>query len=166
MKNEKAITLITLVITVVILIILTFTITINIDQYGNQRRKSNFEVDLQRLKEQIDQYYARNNKLPIINPYTNISMLKGITNINDNDKYYVIDLNKLDITLNYGADYSIIRQKNVKEEIKDLFDVYIINEQSHTIYYPLGIKYDGEYHCTSDEVYHKIEIKEYVNEEN
>ena len=95
MKNERAVTLITLVVTVVILIILTFTITVNMDQYGNQRKKSDFEVDLQKLKEQVSQYYAANNKLPIINPYTNISTIKGFTNINDNDKYYVIDFNQL-----------------------------------------------------------------------
>ncbi len=164
MKNERAVTLITLVVTVVILIILTFTITVNMDQYGNQRKKSDFEVDLQKLKEQVSQYYAANNKLPIINPYTNISTIKGFTNINDNDKYYVIDLNQLkNVTLNYGADYSIIRKKNVTEEITNLFDVYIINEQSHTIYYPKGVMYNGEYHYTSNDVYNNIKVEGYVN---
>ena len=163
MKSEKAVTLIILVITIVVLIILTFTLTINMDKYGNKRRKTNFETDLQRLKEQVDQYYATNDKLPIINPYGTTSMLKEFINVNDNEHYYVIDISKLNVVLNYGEDYNIIKEKNIKEEITDLLDVYIINEQSHTIYYPKGIKYDGIYHYTSNEVYNDIKIEGYVN---
>ena len=165
-KNEKGVTLLTLATTVVVLMILIFTVTINVDEYGEQKRKSNFEVDLQRLKEEVDYYYAKYHKLPIINEYTSTFMLENVTNVNDNDKYYVIDLKRLEVKLNYGKDYSTIIKKDASEKITDLFDVYIINEQSHTIYYPKGVKYDGTYHCTSDEIYHNIEIEEYLNQEN
>ena len=56
MKNESGITLITLVITIVVMIILTFTISVNIQPYLEQRAKSNFETDMQRLKEEVDEF--------------------------------------------------------------------------------------------------------------
>ncbi len=156
MKSEKAVTLITLTITIVVLIILTFTITINVNQLSNQKNKTNFETDIRILKEEIDQYYARNKELPIINKFTTTSMLDTIKNINDNNDYYVIDINKLDVTLNYGADYNIIKEKLKTEEITDLLDVYIINGESHTIYYPKCIEYNGETHYRLPEVYSQI----------
>ena len=163
MKSEKAVTLITLVITIIVLIILTFTITVNVDQYANQKKRSNFETDIKNLKEEIDQYYAREKKLPIINKFTNVSMLESIKNVNDNENYYVIDIDKLNVRLNYGTDYSSIYQKEETEEITDLLDVYIINEESHTIYYPKGLEYSGELHYTLNATYNMIKVEGYVN---
>lgn len=157
MKSNKGVTLVALVLTVVLLIILTFTITINVDQYGEQKMKTNFEKDMVALREEINQYYARVKELPIINRYTNIEMLQDIKNVNDNDKYYVIDLGLLDVKLNYGKDYNIIKEKDLNEEIVDILDIYIINEQSHTIYYPKGITYNGETHYKSTNQYSQIE---------
>lgn len=158
MKNQKGVTLITLAITIVVLIILTFTITVNIEPYKNQKIKTNFETDMQRLKEEISQYYTRVKDIPIINKYTNVSMLDGIKNINDGDEYYVIDVKQLEVELNYGADYYTIAQMDVAKEITDLSDVYIINKQSHTIYYPKGVEYDGGMHYRLGEVYSEIII--------
>ncbi len=156
MKSEKAVTLITLTITVVILIILTFTVSINVNPYGDQKKKANFETDIRSLKEEIDQYYAVEKKLPIINEFTSTSMLEESKNINDNEKYYVIDINKLHVNLNYGADFEKILQKEETEPITDLLDVYIINEQSHTIYYPKGMVYNNETHYRLPEVFSEI----------
>ena len=156
MNTQKGITLITLTITIVIMIILTFTIVVNIEPYKNQKIKVNFETDIQRLKEEINQYYARVKDIPIINKFTNTTMLEGIKNINDNDEYYVIDIKQLDVELNYGADYYTINKKDLAEEITDLLDVYIINKQSHTIYYPKGVEYSGKTHYRLPEVFSKI----------
>ena len=163
MKKEKGITLITLTITIVVLIILTFTITVNVDQYDDQNKKSKFETDMQNLKEEIDQYYAREKSLPIINKFTNTTMLESIKNVNDNENYYVIDLSQLNTKLNYGSDYNSISEKVETEEITDLLDVYIINEQSHTIYYPKGIEYDDGIHYTISATYNMIKVEGYVN---
>lgn len=159
MKNQNGITLITLTLTIAIMIILTFTITVNIEPYINQKTKTNFETDMSRLKEEISQYYARVKDIPTINRFTNITMLEGIKNVNDDDEYYVIDIKQLEVKLNYGADYYTISKKDESEEITDLFDVYIINKQSHTIYYPKGVKYNGTVHYRLPEVYSKIEEK-------
>ena len=112
---------------------------------------------MRRLKEEIDQYYARVKSLPIINEYTNISMLQGIKNVNDNDEYYVIDLKQLDVELNYGKDYiEIENNRDASENISDLTDVYIINKQSHTIYYPKGVEYNGKIHYAQNMRYTEI----------
>ena len=84
-------------------------------------------------------------------------MLDGIKNINDNNEYYVINLNELDIELNYGKDFEeIINNRDIANEISDLVDVYIINKQSHTIYYPKGMEYNGKLHFRLDDVYSQI----------
>ncbi|MDE5830176.1 MAG: hypothetical protein K2H53_00220, partial [Clostridia bacterium] len=58
----------------------------------------------------------------------------------DCDNYYVINLNELDnITLNYGKEYRLTSSD----------DKYIINEETHIIYYLKGVIYEGErYHTT------------------
>lgn len=156
MKSERGITLITLSVTIILLLILTFVITVNIEPYKEERAKTNFDIDMQRLNEEINQYFAREKELPIINPYTNLSMLEGIRNINDNENYYVIDIRQLDVKLNNGADYRTILTRGETEEISDLTDVYIINEQSHTIYYPKGVEYHGNMFYRVEEVYSEI----------
>lgn len=159
MKKQNGVTLVTLVITIVLMLILTFTITVNIDDYKNQRIKRSFESDIEKLEEEIEQFYVREKKLPVINEYGNISMLEETKNVNDGDKYYVIDIRYLEVKLNYGFDFNtIVANENENEKITEqsLTDVYIINEQSHTIYYPKGLTYDGETHYRLQEVYSKI----------
>lgn len=156
MKNERGISLITLSITILLLIILTFTLTVNIEPYRDEKAKTNFEIDMQRLNEEINQYFARVKQLPISRQYTNTSMLEGIKNVNDNENYYVIDIRQLDVVLNNGADYKVVLTREETEDISDLTDLYIINEQSHTIYYPKGVKYKERTLYRLEEVYSKI----------
>ena len=159
MRTEKGITLISLTITIVVMVILTFAISVNIEPYTEQRRKKNFETDMQRLKEEIEQYYARAKELPLLNKYTDTSMLQEIKNANDNDEYYVIDVRQLELKLNYGKDYAKALEKDEKTEITssdDLKDLYIINKQSHTIYYPKGVEYSGHINYRLPEVFTKI----------
>ena len=112
LNNESGITLITLVITVVIMILLTFTITINIDQYKSVNVKFKLHDDINALDEAVSQFYARHKSLPILNKYNNISMI-GIRNPNDNDNYYVLDLDELKIdNLYYGQDFNAVKALN------------------------------------------------------
>lgn len=162
MKKQNGVTLVALTITIVVLLILTFTISMKIPDISNRKKKSNFENDMRELKEEIDQYYAKYEQLPIINKYTKIDMLNDIKNVNDDENYYVIDLSKIFTNLNYGKDYEKVKTKDTSEEIAEILDVYIINEQSHTIYYPKGIEYDGEIHYTLDTYTTKNKINTYI----
>ena len=92
-----------------------------------------------------------------------------LTNVNDGDNYYVIDLSKLDnLTLNYGQNY--LEWKNAtnpnynEAKYKDL---YIINETTHQIYYPRGIMYQNRFYYSKDlddNVVQKIENISIVDE--
>ncbi len=162
MKSEKGITLITLSITIILMMIMTFTLTVNMAPYKEQTNKKNFETDIEVLNEEITQYYARTKELPVVNKYNDLEMITSIKNANDNDIYYVIDLKALDVKLNNGADYSNILAKGTKdiEKADNVRDVYIINEQSHTIYYPAGVEYGGRVNYRLPEVYTKMEDSE------
>lgn len=146
LKSNKGITMLTLTITIVIMLILSFTISINVRPYEENTNFGNFETDIIRLKEEISHYYMQNKNIPIANKYITIQRLEK--NPNDNENYYVIDLSKLgNLELNYGKDFEKIT--DYSQEISDLLDIYIINEQSHTIYYPKGIEHNGKIQFTT-----------------
>lgn len=138
LKNNKGITMIALAITILIIVIITTTLIYNSYKGMGIRTLNNMQNDIELLENKVATYYVKNGKLPILNiTYTDIDKIKNLDN-NDNDKYYVIDLSLLpNLTLNYGKGYNNIKN-NVASE-----DVYIINEQSHNIYYTAGINYDG-----------------------
>ena len=155
LKSNKGVTLSTLSITILIMLILSFTISVNTSTYIERNKRSNLDNDITKLQEEVSHYYVENKILPIINKYTNIDMLEK--NVNDNENYYVIDLAEFEnLELSYGQDYYEITDYTL--EISDLEDVYIINEQSHEIYYPKGIKYNGvRYYTTNTKIGTQIE---------
>lgn len=89
--------------------------------------------DIRILKEKIESYYLEYGGLPISSEYTG-TIPSNVKNPNDNDRYYKINLNAMkNLTLH----------TEINEEC-----FYVINEQSHTIYYPKGIEVDGiTYYC-------------------
>ena len=159
MRSEKGITLVTLVITLIVFIILMTTFTINIDSYRNQTMRTNLENDIMALREEIEIYYASKKELPVINLYTNLSMMENQKNVNDNDKYYIIDIRKLDVALKYDKDFNVALARPRTEEIEDLLDLYIINELTHTIYYPKGVEYNGVILYTLPEYFTNVQGK-------
>ena len=159
-KSESGVTLIALTITIIVLLMITsITITNGIKQLG-LKKVNNLEADINSISTKITDYYLKNESLPIFqNPYINgkenfeLLLIKNGSNsqtsINPNDSglYYVIDLSKLEgLTLNYGSNY---KSWNESSSYTDLQDVYVINEVSHQIYFPHGIKYSGEYYFTN-----------------
>ena len=148
MKNQKAITLISLIITIIVLIIVSgTTIGISVNRFkANSLKKMQNDIVL--LNDKIENYYIRFGGLPVLEKYnTNLSFDKDV---NDNANYYIIDLSSLEnITLNYG--------KEGFENPNSSDDVYVINEKSHTIYYVKGIEF------TDGETYHSLELNKVQN---
>ena len=69
-------------------------------------------------------------------------------NVNDNNVYYVIDISLLDgVSLNMKLDFT-----------GD--DVYIMNEKSHTVYYPKGLTIKNETYYTLPKKYSKVTTNE------
>ena len=159
MKNEKGITLITLIVTIIVMLILITSVTINLGPYKNEVVRTSFEEDINSLREEVEHYYAINKTLPVINRYGYTDMFESIKNVNDNDKYYVIDIRKIDVDLKIGKDFYRALARDIDDEIFDLLDIYIINEQSHTIYYPKGIDYNGVVLYTLIEQYSNVKDK-------
>ena len=48
--------------------------------------------------------------------------------------------------MNYGSDFS----KITTDTVNDYDDLYIVNEQSHHVYYARGIELDGVMYYTND----------------
>ncbi len=153
LRDNKGISLTTAVMTVLILLIIMSTLTFNTVSNVQIRKLNKLYNDIRALNDAVAVYYLEHNRLPVselsatltVNGAVQDSMkevvVKGSTFaskadlVNPNDfynnaaSYYKINLDLLDVTLeNYDG-------------------TYIINEQSHTIYYLEGVTIDGKtYH--------------------
>ena len=141
-KNEKGITLVALVITIVIMVILTNILVYNAKDEVTIKALTNLYNDISLLRESVSAYYNEYGKIPAEIKYPDTNIKSRLTNVlsetNDIGDFYVIDLEAMQgITLNYGKDY-----KSVKKDIYhagDYLDLYVINENSHNIFYIKGI---------------------------
>lgn len=129
--------------------IIIFIIFFEIASYMNESIKiselNNMYKDISILENKIALYYLDFGNLPI--KQDRKIEFKNSINPNDNDIYYEIDLNKLDnISLFFG------------DKILGSKDIYIINEQSHTIYYLKGCEYDKKIIYTRELEYKNVEL--------
>lgn len=135
-KSEKGITLITLIVAVLILALITAALATNSFDSLQLGKLTKLENDIEALNNRIAAYYVEHEELPTLgNPYTKIDLKSEMADLsaNDGDEYYTIDLSKLEnLTLNYGKDYLNFSENS-----------YIINTESHIIYYLKGINYKG-----------------------
>lgn len=146
-KKQNGISLIALTATILVLSIVTSIIVYNAKDNIEIREYKKLDNDLEVLQEKVEMYYLKNEKLPVLEKdneiikYTGNSKFKNNKQINDNDNYYILDLNYIDgITLNFGSEFYKIN--NEKTDFNKKTDIYIINEQSHRIYYAKGIQVD------------------------
>ena len=156
MKNNKGITMISLVITIIVLIIVTsITIYNGTAQLGIKRVNSLY-ADIDSISTKVAEYYLKNETLPVYdNLYVNNKQeleelfkkngaTTNITNVNDGEEYYVINLTKLDnLTLNYGDDYKDWTNTSTSDDFQN---IYIINSVTHQIYFPHGVRLRDEYY--------------------
>lgn len=152
-RSEKGISLITLMMAVVLLIIITSILAINSNTSLQLSKLTKLQNDIETLEDRVAAYYVEKGKLPLYEDgltYDPSSLRKQIPDIsvNDGNKYYTLDPSLLNVTLNYGNEYDVANSK----------DKYIINEETHVIYYLEGIIYEGEeYHtirkkCSNDKL--------------
>lgn len=135
-----------IVILIVIIIVMLLGVVIYIKDGVEQVSLNNMYKDVSLLKDDIDLYYLKNDKLPIKNELINFEYS---SNPNDNEEFYEINLEKLDnLSLSYGYN-------------KNQNDIYIVNVKSHTVYYYNGIKYKNEMYYTTKKDYTKIDLEKY-----
>ncbi len=151
--SKKGVTLVTLSIAIIIMLIITSTLIYNITTGSKVKALNNMYYDINKIRDKVDMYYINYHTIPIVNtPYKNTSHIQSI-NPNDNEVYFVVDLEALEnMNLNYGQDYKAY-QSNPSEGLTNL---YIINERSHSIYYVQGISFDNKMYYTIPEENTKV----------
>lgn len=132
------------------IVLLIFGIIIaNYAKRGNELNNlKDMYTDIDLLEDSISMYYLDSGTLPIKNK--NIDF-KNTINPNDDLVYYEIDLQLLgNIKLTYGN----------REFGKN--DIYIINNNSHTVYYYKGIEFENDiYYTRKDLNYEYIDLENY-----
>lgn len=146
-KQEKGVTLTILVITVTTLMIITGTLIYNVEDSTRIKKLTNLYSDIDLLRTKVTDYYEEYGEIPAKIKYTNTSGLSNVLSKNNDtvDDFYVIDLEAMKgITLNYGNDYEKIINdttitKENPEKADQYKDLYIINKNSHNIFYAKGV---------------------------
>ena len=159
-KQNRGVSLVSLAIAIIILIIITNMLVYYAKDNVYVKSLTNMYNDISNLREKISNYYSIYGDIPVKMKYENSKVINnlqtaGIIGANDKiDEFYVIELSALDgLTLNLGEDYKKIKNKEVttQDEINNLRDIYIINKNSHNIFYANGVSGgDGKYYYTDD----------------
>ncbi len=147
LKCQRGINLITLSVAVIVILILTNIIIYNVKDNMEVQNLKNMQADIQNLRDKISNYYTQYGEIPANKnmPYTNTSGINVISQTTDTGKFYVIDLSSIDnLTLNFGKEYKKVTNGMSQNNIDKLEDIYIINEDSHNIFYVKGILFEGE----------------------
>lgn len=156
-KNEKGVTLVALALSVAVLIILSNVIIYNVRDNLEVGKLTKMKNDIQNLRDKVSSYYAQNGTIPAHLVYPNIDPLKTagvISQATDTGKFLVIDLSAIEnLTLNNGADFENVKSNTslTEEEAKSNTDLYVINENSHNIFYVEGVTIDNETYYTDIE---------------
>lgn len=142
-NNKRGATILNISIAVLVMLIILSTITFSALNILSMQKLDNMYNDIRILKEKVEIYYLKYGQLPLGEEYTSVSNLpEDILNPNDGNKYYKININALNnLTLNTKIDG---------------ISFFIINEQSHTIYYPRGITIQDKTYYRLPEEYSKI----------
>jgi hypothetical protein len=165
-KSEKGITLIALATTVAVLLLIAIPTTMNLTTVTEAGKYSEFYNDITNLEESINELYPVGTALSTSNigpEFTGTGFLtrtqgdksnpnQTVKNPNDGTKYYVINVTKLtsDLKNKFGIDFAGLNYGNGNYKVSTgdstytgTDDVYVINAQSRTIYYPAGIEYQS-----------------------
>jgi len=150
-KNERGVTLISLAVAIIVLGIITTLLLYNVKDTKDIERVSNMYIDIDGISDRISNYYSRYGALPVrrdidLSSDSTISSWvselessnnEGPLGANDTGDFYVIDMNALEnLSLNYGSGYAKMQGTTLPEDK----DVYVINENSHNIFYLQGIR--------------------------
>ena len=130
---------------------------------------SSLYSDIDNLNDKISNYYSTHGKIPAfkvegmddaIQEYWKSYEENPSGGANDTGDFLVIDLNAIDnLTLNYGRAFDNVKTKKKIENDSDA-DLYIINENSHNIFYLYGIDVEGKIYFTNrDKDTEKLELR-------
>lgn len=145
-NNNRGVTLISLSVVIIILMILSVSLTISVKSTIELKEYNSIKEDIISLTEEVKLYYLDKEQLPVHKEKSFNLADYGVPtediNPNDNNVYYPIDITVLSnqLSLNHGNG-----NKNKDWNTKDL---YVMNEESLTVYYLQGAVLDNKKHYT------------------
>lgn len=150
LKQENGVTLISLAVVIIILGIIMSMLLYSVKDTNDVTKLTNLYSDIDNLTDKISNYYSKYGKIPAFEKQGLNEKVASLTNspigVNDTGNFLVIDLNAIEnLTLNYGQDFKIIKNN----ELGTNTDLYIINENSHNIFYLKGIKIENKIYYTN-----------------
>lgn len=150
LKQEKGVTLISLAVIIIILGIIMSMLLYSVKDTKDVTKLTNLYSDIDNLTDKISNYYSKYGKIPAFEKQGLNEKVASLTNspigVNDTGNFLVIDLNAIEnLTLNYGQDFKTIKNN----ELENNTDLYIINENSHNIFYLKGIKIENKIYYTN-----------------
>lgn len=168
LKQNKGISLVSLSIAIIILVIVTNILVYNARDSIHIKSLTNMYNDIANLRGKISTYYSTYGEIPVKVKYEDEKVINtleeaGVIGANDEtDEFYVIELSAIDgLTLNLGKDYGIVEDEEpeVITEEDELKDIYIINKNSHNIFYAQGVSGgDGNLYYTDDKNIDKAKV--------
>ena len=173
LKQERGVSLISLAAAVIVIGIITSMLLYSVSDTNDIDKLTRLYTDIDNLEDKIANYYSIYGKIPAysVNQLNGVNQkIQAISNnqdspigANDVGDYLVIDLKAIEnLTLNYGKDYE--KFKNLSgngNSIGDNTDLYVINENSHNIFYLKGIqlKEGKTYYTNKDKDTKKVELR-------
>ncbi len=178
LKQERGVSLISLAAAVIVIGIITSMLLYSVKDTNDIDKLTKLYTDIDNLEDKISNYYSVYGKIPAIpvsklggvnEKIAAISSAQGADSpigANDLGDYLVIDLVAIEnLTLNYGKDYE--KFKNLTgsgNSIGDNTDLYVINENSHNIFYLNGIEIEEgnksfKYYTNKDKDTKKVDLR-------
>ena len=154
LKSNRGVTMIVLSIAIIILAIVTSMLVYYSSDAIDIKNLNNMNNDIEQLSQKVSLYFYDNQKIPILVKYMGATeILKEQKSNLDNNTYYILDLSKLeDLELNYGKEFKQVKANysNSNFDVTEYKDLYIINEQSHNIYYIKGVEVEQKTYYTKN----------------
>lgn len=157
LKSNKGIALSTAIVTVIIIFIILSTLVYSATKIINVRKVNRLYNDIKLLNNEVAVYYSKNGKLPINE--SSIYQISTSNNASESEINFVLKdkntfngANDLKNPNDYDEENNTAKYYELKVDLLnnvtlDYSGTYIINEQSHTIYYLNGITVgEDDYH--------------------
>lgn len=137
-KNmKKGVTLLVVILAISIMLILISTASVIGSRSIITANFEEFNLELNRVLDEVNEYYISNGELPIrvenfsIESYQDFYDYLSVYTNDTASKFYIVDMDKLnDLTIEHGRGTTANK------------DVFLVAKNSHNVYYLAGFKYN------------------------
>lgn len=164
LRQEKGVSLITLAAAIIVIGIVTSLLLYNMRDTTDITNLTSMYTDIDNLTNKVVNYYSTYGQIPALRKTgidTKInSWSDSPIGVNDTGDFLVLDLSALDnLTLNYGQDFETVNNSSVTD-IGSYTNLYVINENSHNIFYLKGVRVEGKmYYTNKDKDTEKVNLR-------